>query len=388
MTRIATHSSPIHTVQIGMSWFPEQAGNGLDRMYHGLTQHLPDTGVSVQGVVAGSENVYATSNQAVSAFASDSSSLLSRLTGVRRAVNRILQNAPVDLIASHFALYTAPTLPAIGDRPLVIHFHGPWAQESRVEGASPLTVRAKKWLENIVYRRGVQFIVLSSAFRDVLIREFDVSPEKIAIVPGGVHADAFDTGRSRQDARRSLGWPDCPTIVAVRRLARRMGLENLIDALRIVRRRVPDVRLYVAGKGPLEAELKAQIERFELEDHVRLLGFVPEEQLPLVYRAADVSIVPTIALEGFGLITVESLAAGTPVLVTPHGGLPEVVSDLDPTLVLPGDTAEILASGLVQSLRGRLSLPSTAECQRYVRERFDWPVIAAQTRHVYETVLA
>ncbi|WP_258096151.1 glycosyltransferase family 4 protein [Salinibacter sp. 10B] len=372
-----------------MSWFPEQAGNGLDRMYHGLTQHLPDTGVSVQGVVAGSENVYSTSNQAVSAFASDSSSLLSRLTGVRRAVNRILQNAPVDLIASHFALYTAPTLPAIGDRPLVIHFHGPWAQESRVEGASPLTVRAKKWLENIVYRRGVQFIVLSSAFRDVLIREFDVSPEKIEIVPGGVHADAFDTGRSRQDARRSLGWPtDCPTIVAVRRLARRMGLENLIDALRMVRRRVPDVRLYVAGKGPLEAELKAQIERFELEDHVRLLGFVPEEQLPLVYRAADVSIVPTIALEGFGLITVESLAAGTPVLVTPHGGLPAVVSDLDPTLVLPGDTAEILASGLVQSLRGRRSLPSTAECQRYVRERFDWPVIAAHTRHVYETVLA
>lgn len=389
MTITATSPRLIRTLQIGMSWFPEQAGNGLDRMYHGLTQHLPDAGVPVQGIVAGSQDVYATSNQTVSAFASDKSALLSRLTGARRAAKKILQNEPVDLVASHFALYTAPALPAIGDRPLVIHFHGPWAQESQVEGDSSLVVRAKTWLERMVYRRGTAFIVLSTAFRDVLVREFGISPERIHVVPGGVNVDAFDTGLSRREAREHLGWPtDRPIIVSVRRLARRMGLENLIDALRTVRREVPDVLLCVAGKGPLEEELTAQIEELGLTDHVRLLGFVPEADLPLAYRAANVSIVPTVALEGFGLITVESLAAGTPVLVTPHGGLPEVVSDLDPNLVLAGDTAEVLADGLVQSLHGSLSLPSTAECQRYVQERFDWPVIAAHTRRVYETVLA
>jgi glycosyltransferase involved in cell wall biosynthesis len=271
----------------------------------------------------------------------------------------------------------------------VVHFHGPWGQESRVEGDSSLVARAKTWLENYVYRHGTAFIVLSTAFRDVLVRKFDVDPERIHIVPGGVHADTFDTGRSRREARRRLGWPtDRPIILSVRRLARRMGLENLIDAIQIVRREHSDVLLHIAGSGPIEEELRARIAEQGLTDHVTLLGFVPENDLPLAYRAADVSIVPTVALEGFGLITIESLAAGTPVLVTPRGGLPEVVADLDSDLILSGDTAPVLADGLTQSLGGALSLPSSDECQRYVHERFDWPVIARRTRQVYESVLS
>lgn len=379
----------IHSLQIGMSWFPEQAGNGLDRMFYGLTQYLPRAGVSVRGVVAGSSTVKTTSGNAVSAFAPDESPLVHRLSGVRRSVQQVLREEPVDLIASHFALYTAPILDLLGDVPLVVHFHGPWAQESRIEGASRYAVQAKEWLEKAVYRRGVRFIVLSSAFRDVLVHSFGTAPEQVDIVPGGVDADAFDTGRTRRDARTVLEWPtDRPTILSVRRLTHRMGLDTLIDAMQTVSQQVPDVLLCIAGKGPLEAELEAQIEANDLADNVRLLGFVPERDLPLVYRAADVSIVPTTALEGFGLVTVESLAAGTPVLVTPHGGLPEVVSSLDPNLVLSGDSAPVLADGLIQSLRGSHVLPSTTSCQRYVRERFDWPVIASQTRHVYETVLS
>lgn len=385
-----TSSPPvsIRSLQIGMSWFPEQAGNGLDRMYYGLTQHLPQVGVSVQGVVAGSPAIVDQSADTVQAFASDRSSLLARSVGVRRLVRSVLDDAPIDLVATHFALYTVPVLRAVRDLPLVVHFHGPWGQESLVEGESRIAARLKTWLERIVYRRGTAFIVLSAAFRDILVREFGVAPGRIHVVPGGVHADAFDTGASRREARRRLGWPtDRPIVVAVRRLARRMGLENLIDAVRLVSREIPGVCLYVAGKGPLKDELAARIADRGLSDHVQLLGFVPEQDLPFVYRAADLSIVPTVALEGFGLITVESLAAGTPVLVTPHGGLPETVATLDENLILPGDTPSILADGIVQSFRGSLSLPSTDACRTYVREHFDWPVIASKTRRVYEAVL-
>jgi glycosyltransferase involved in cell wall biosynthesis len=358
-------------------------------MYHGLTQHLPQTGVSVRGVVAGSRTVPSDSEGRVSAFAPDDSSLWHRLSRVRRSIRTVLANESVDLVASHFALYTAPVLGLLDGMPLVVHFHGPWGQESRVEGESSFVVRAKTWLERTVYRRGTAFIVLSTAFREVLIHDFGVAPERIHVVPGGVHAAAFDTGRSRSEARKRLGWPtNRPILVAVRRLARRMGLENLIDAMRTVRRAVPDALLCVAGKGPLESELRAQIRALGLDDHVRLLGFVPEADLPFIYRAAEISIVPTVALEGFGLTTVESLAAGTPVLVTPHGGLPEVVTDLDPRLVLPGDAPSILADGVLRALDGRLPLPSSATCQGYAREHFDWSTIAAKTRDVYETVLS
>jgi len=93
--------------------------------------------------------------------------------------------------------------------------------------------------------------------------------------------------------------------------------------------------------------------------------------------------VPSIALEGFGLTTIESLAAGTPVLVTPVGGLPETVRELDPQLVLAGSRPTSLAEGVVAALTGEHVLPSPQACVAYARLRFDWPVIAEQVLNVY-----
>ncbi len=378
----------IHTLQLGMSWFPEQAGNGLDRVYHALTQHLPTVGVGVRGLVAGSADVARTSEQRVQAFAPDTASLPERLWSMRQHVRHAVRQEPVDLVAAHFALYTLPVLDLLDDRPLVVHFHGPWAGESEAEEEHSLIVKIKAAIEKIVYRRGTRFIVLSDAFRRVLTTRYGIPKARVRIVPGRVGVDRFDTGLSREEARRRLGWPvERPILLSVRRLARRMGLENLIAAMRQVHRQVPDALLFIAGKGPLADELEARIAAAGLEQHVKLLGFIPEEELPLAYRAATLSVVPTVALEGFGLITVESLAAGTPVLVTPVGGLPEGVRELSPTLIFPDATSSSLSSRLVDALRGSLPLPSSHACQQYAREQFDWPVIAAKTRTVYEEVL-
>ena len=142
--------------------------------------------------------------------------------------------------------------------------------------------------------------------------------------PWGVEARRFATTVTRREAREQLGWPqDRPTLVTVRRLTRRMGLESLIGAIKEVHGRAPEILLLVGGKGQLSKELSARVLSLGLEKNVRFLGFVPDEQLPLAYRAADLTVVPTVTLEGFGLIAVESLAAGTPVLVTPVGDCPK-----------------------------------------------------------------
>jgi glycosyltransferase involved in cell wall biosynthesis len=120
---------------------------------------------------------------------------------------------------------------------------------------------------------------------------------------------------------------------------------------------------------------------------VRLLGFVPDESLPSAYRAADLSVVPTVALEGFGLIVVESLAAGTPCLVTPVGGLPEAVSGLSRALILRSTGAEAIADGLGDALTGVTPMPGPRECVDFARRNFDWPVIAERVRLVYEEAL-
>jgi glycosyltransferase involved in cell wall biosynthesis len=371
-----------------MSWLPEQPGNGLDRVYHALYEHLPEVGVEVRGLIAGSGDVGPATGNVITAFAPDTAPLYRRLHAARQGVRHILRTGPVDLVASHFALYTAPALDLIGDRPLVVHFHGPWAAESAVEGASSMLVHAKRMMERMVYRRGTRFIVLSAAFRDVLVDTYRVPAKNVHIVPGGVDVSRFTTSVDRTRARHHLGWPtDRPLLLSVRRLARRMGLETLIEAVDKIRRSVPDVLLLIAGNGPLRSELQSLIEARDLTDNVRLLGYVPEADLPRAYRAADATVVPTHSLEGFGLITVESLAAGTPVFVTPRGGLPEVVRDLSPSLVFDGTSSSALAARLRAALQNDLPLPSAKACRAYAVSRYSWAAVAQQTRAVYEDVL-
>jgi glycogen synthase len=205
-------------------------------------------------------------------------------------------------------------------------------------------------------------------------------------VPGGVDADRYCMNGSRRAARERLQLPtDRPLIVSVRRLIHRVGLEGLIDAMAEVRKSAPEALLLIAGRGALARELAGRVAERGLQDHVRLLGFVAEGDLPWLYRACDLSIMPSVALEGFGLPTIESLAAGTPVLVTPVGGLPEVVVELDPGLVLRDASTPSLADAMSWALRDLAKLPSPETCASYVREHFDWPVIARKVLAVYQS---
>ena len=126
----------LSTLQIGMQSFPERGG-GLDRVYYDLARMLPGAGVEFRGLVAGSAQVAADENRAVRAFAPSDAGLMKRWSAVREAVRRELAAGEFDLAVSHFALYTFPVRQIIADQgvPLVVHFHGPWAAESRQEGA-------------------------------------------------------------------------------------------------------------------------------------------------------------------------------------------------------------------------------------------------------------
>lgn len=378
----------IHSLQIGMHWFPERAG-GLDRMYYSLVGALPGAGVHVRGVVAGSPKVAEDSGGAIQGFGSAARPLPFRLMDARRALRAEIRRHRPDVISSHFALYTFPGLDVTRGIPQVSHFQGPWADESLVEGAATLSQRIKHSLEQSVYERSSRLIVLSKAFGDILTKRYAIPAERVRIVPGCVDTAHFDPACSQGEARLRLQLPqNRPIVLAVRRLVRRMGLEDLIDAVKQVKQRHPDILLLIAGRGRLEAELQQRIEAVDLTDNVKLLGFVPDAHLPSLYRAATLSVVPTVALEGFGLITVESLSAGTPVLVTPVGGLPEAVAGLSPDLVLPETGAAAIAEGIDAALSGRIKLPDEDACKRYAREHFDNAVIAKRVADVYAEAIA
>ncbi len=375
------------TLQLGTSWFLEEAG-GLARIYYGCVNYLPRVGVDVDGLVAGSDRVVQSSDGKVQTFAPANSSTWSRVLGMRKAANLAIANSQFDLVAAHFALYTLPVLDRIGKLPLVMHFHGPWALESQAEGAGRLSTFGKWVVEKLVYQRADGFIVLSESFRQILHKTYGVPLEKIFIVGGGIDTAKFELDLTVAQAREQIGWSqDRRIILCVRRLVQRMGLENLIAAIALVRSQHPDVLLLIAGKGAIADTLRSQIQELQLEDHVQLLGFVPDQDLAIAYRAAELSIVPTVSLEGFGLIVIESLAAGTPVLGTPIGGIPEILQPFSPDLVLAGSTTNQLAQGMIEALSGQRQMPSAEACQTYVKQNYDWQVIAAQMKSVYEQVI-
>jgi glycogen(starch) synthase len=237
--------------------------------------------------------------------------------------------------------------------------------------------------------RAVLCITLSKAFANILHESYGVPRERIRIVPGAVETARFDPPETRPQARQRLNWPtDRPIAFSVRRLHRRMGLENLIEAVRTVRKRVPDILVMIAGTGWMANELRQQLKAANLEDHVRLIGFIPDTDLPVAYRAADLTVVPSVSLEGFGLTTVESLAVGTPAIVTPVGGSPEVVGGLSADLIVPDWTPTALAAAITAAFRGELKLPSADECRDFARKNFDWATVTQKVRAVYDEALA
>ncbi len=378
----------ITTLQLGMHWFPERPG-GLDRVYYELSRAFPEAGVEFGGLVAGSERCNVETEGKIEGFAPADASMLQRCLKLRRKFAERVTKSKPDLIVSHFALYTLPILDKLGKLPFVVHFHGPWADEGAVEGNTGFRHQLKRWVEQRVYRRASHIIVLSDAFADVLKSRYDYPRQRIHVIPGGIDVQHFAVAATRNEARARLNWPQGrPTLVAVRRLVPRMGLENLISAIEIVRRDIPDIMVMIAGRGVLQAELTAQIEALGLADNVSLLGFVSDDDLPYAYRAADLSVVPTVALEGFGLIAAESLAAGTPCLVSPVGGLPEVVAGLSSNLVLASPAAEDIAQAITAALRGDLVLPDAASCRAYAAAAFDWNIIAARIAEVYRLAIA
>jgi glycosyltransferase involved in cell wall biosynthesis len=134
------------------------------------------------------------------------------------------------------------------------------------------------------------------------------------------------------------------------------------------------------------ANYEEAIAALGLADCVELLGFVSEADLVRSYQASDVIVLPTQSLEGFGTIISESLACGTPVIVTPIGGMPEAVAPLGADLIARSASPEDFAERMDAVLRGTLRLPSNETCRTYAVEHFDWDVVCERVRSVFTVI--
>jgi glycosyltransferase involved in cell wall biosynthesis len=156
-----------------------------------------------------------------------------------------------------------------------------------------------------------------------------------------------------------------------------MGLENLMIAIDKVVKKLPQIYVVVAGEGPLKSDLKALIRSLNLEKFVKIAGFIPDNELPDYYRMADLFILPTKELEGFGLITLEAMSTGLPVLGTPVGGTREILSQFDQRFLFKDTDPESMASLILDICHQMKKRPQewrtlSHRCRQFVEQNYCW----------------
>jgi glycosyltransferase involved in cell wall biosynthesis len=376
--------TPISILCVGMEWFPDLP-SGLNRYAHELVYELAEQSDRVEFCGIDLPDQSHQTNLTLTNLASATQKTPQRLWQIRQMFkSKFRSHFSYDVVNLHFALYSLPFLSLIPKNvPIIFNFQGPWALESQWEGESQRSVGLKRWLEKRVYQRCDRFIVLTKAFGTILHESYNVPWEKIHIIPGGVNVHKFQPTLSLQQARSQLNFPqDRKILITPRRLVNRMGLDRLIEAMVQVKEVVPDVWLAIAGRGPLREKLELQVKDLGLQDHVKFLGFVPDEDLPVAYQASDLTVMPSQGLEGFGLTLAESLSCGTPAICTPIGGMPEVLSGLNPNLVMKSADTDAIAEKIIEMLTISEVMPSRQICRQYAVESFNWYSVAQRVRQV------
>jgi len=377
---------PVKLLQIGASWFPYEF-SGLERYFAELVTHLPGFGIEVNALVYELKKSPDIEGLQIASFGTQAKSYARRFLDQRRIMKSHL-NQGIDAVVSHCTPSLFPALKDLGRKPLICHFHGPRHLERAAEGANAFSIQLSKYIEHKVYARADHVITLSQYMKHVLEQTYNIPAERISVIPGGVNVERFQQSLTREEARKRLDLPiNRPIILTVRRLTRRMGLHNLLDAMSEVVKINPDVLLVIAGKGLLQDELQRYIRDQNLSYNVRMLGAVPDGLLASLYKAADFSVVPTVAYEGFGLILVESLASGTPALGTRVGAIPEVLGPLSESLLLESASAQDLCNGICEVLAGQRILPNAQACEDYAITNYAWPVVVSRVNDTYREVV-
>jgi glycosyltransferase involved in cell wall biosynthesis len=267
--------------------------------------------------------------------------------------------------------------------PVVLAYHASAAREAGLlrTRLAPGTRRA--WtggleatlagLERFAVGRAARVLVLSAHSAGLVVEDHPGAASRVRRVSGGVDTARFSPADGRTAARRRLAVElHRPLLLAVRRLDHRLGLEELLEAVRQLSD--PRVLVAVAGAGPLRERLEQLRQRLGLESRLRFLGAPAPEELADWYRAADVMVLPPARHEGFGLATVEALASGTPVVASPTGATPELLGPLEPRLIAADTGPEALTEAIRRALE--LAGPELSQrCRAYAVTRYSWDAV-------------
>ena len=249
-------------------------------------------------------------------------------------IRQLRSRPPGSLVHCHYPITSLPLV--FTSLPYLYTFHAPVHKEVLAERGNSYALPSPVQRTVVAGVRVAERYITSGARGTVVLSEFmrselrELAPSAAdgsQLIAGGIDTDFFSPGSAERPPWARFADP---LLFSARRLTNRTGVLELVQALPTVLERWPRARLAIAGAGHLRTTITECIRRSGLEDRAVLLGRLGDTELRNWYRVADLTVTPSQELEGFGLSTAESLAVGTPALVTPVGANPEVVQEPPP----------------------------------------------------------
>jgi len=218
---------------------------------------------------------------------------------------------------------------------------------------------------------------------------FGLPPDKLVMVPNGVNFAAYAKVEKEDlsQFRNRFALPQEKIVLFVGRLVFEKGAHVLVSAVPKVLEKL-DAKFVIVGNGYMKDQLSDLVRGMGIAHKVMFTGFVDDETLRKLQKCADVSVVPSL-FEPFGIVALEAMAAGSPVVVSDTGGLSEIVNhDVDGVKVYAGNP-DSLAWGITRVLTDEgFANRLRTNAHKKVQEKYNWDTIAQQTKTVYEVVLS
>lgn len=296
----------------------------------------------------------------------------------------------VDFVHCHYSFFLAALgtfMGRLAGKRTVVTLHGLGTLDSSV-GRSVLW-RLYRWIS---LKLADCVIATSEEMKGVALRF--TSAEKIVVIPNGVDSHKFTPAAKPETTDGEV------IILTMRRLAPKNGVQYLVEAAPEVVAAVPGACFWVAGEGKLESHIRMRIAELDLEEHFRFLGIVPHSQTPDIYRQADIAVFPSSA-ESTSLACLEAMCMEKAIVASSLAAYKELLgasgergllvplfdredSDYNAPLNLPSERIHALAQAII-ALAGdaalRLRLGRAA--RSFAAGRYDWNIIAGETRRVY-----
>lgn len=240
-------------------------------------------------------------------------------------------------------------------------------------------IKGQKWkyvfylFERITFKNADKIISVSEDTKNVLMKKYNINPQKITVIPNGVDTKKFRIIKNIKKIKNSL--------IFVGRLEERKGIDFLTKTIPLVKKKIPNIKLFIVGKGKLKTEIEEFIKKNNIIKNIEIINYIEDEELVKLYNKCELAIVPSV-FEGFGISVIEAIACGLPVVGTNSDGVRSLINTFNNNYLVDYGNINQLSKILI--IHFQKNKPFDKTNTKKIISNFSWKNIASKTTKLYD----